>query len=184
MESAAWSVSHQDRSGREDRPRVGRLFMCKKTYWNIAESKGPHLPETAPRSRYALPEHKSRRGRFTPGLAMHSQSTSLAWGSLHSRSRYALPEHKSRLGVASLPVSLCTPRAQVSPGGRFTPGLAMHSQSTSLAWGRFTPGLAMLSCRDGCTARSESSCGGQGPKKPSPAFSGEGFGMKSRDLMI
>ncbi|WP_211308302.1 hypothetical protein, partial [Melghirimyces profundicolus] len=32
--------------------------------------------------------------------------------------------------------------------GRFTPGLAMHSQSTSLAWGRFTPGLAVLSCRE------------------------------------
>ncbi|PTX50343.1 hypothetical protein C8P63_1379 [Melghirimyces profundicolus] len=113
------------------------------------------------RSRYALTEHKSRLGRLlpvslcthraqvspgslAPGLAMHSQSTSLAWVAC-SRSRYALTEHKSRLGRL-LPVSLCTHRAQVSPGS-LAPGLAMHSQSTSLAWGRSLPGLAILGKR-------------------------------------
>ncbi|PTX55027.1 hypothetical protein C8P63_12349 [Melghirimyces profundicolus] len=111
-----------------------------------------------PRSRYALTEHKSRLGSLhspvslcthraqvspgvasLPGLAMHSQSTSLAWGRFTPRSRYALTEHKSRLGSLHSPVSLCTHRAQVSPGVASLPGLAMHSQSTSLAWGRFTP---------------------------------------------
>ncbi|PTX58857.1 hypothetical protein C8P63_11439 [Melghirimyces profundicolus] len=67
-------------------------------------------------------------------LRLHSQSTSLAWVACAPWSRYALTEHKSRLGRLRSLVSLCTHRAQVSPGSLALPGLAMHSQSTSLAW--------------------------------------------------
>ncbi|PTX58672.1 hypothetical protein C8P63_11570 [Melghirimyces profundicolus] len=46
------------------------------------------MPEAAP---VALTEHKSRLGSLVlPGLAMHSQSTSLAWVAYAPRSRYAV----------------------------------------------------------------------------------------------